>query len=294
MQRRASLLLGFKLWHDRPLTQVLRDERLQLAGAPGADHDALQFDPEDPALLRASAVGGAIRPTDMLQLRDDLDRLAWLRQPLPGGLWRAGQLEARYRLLQRPGGGCQLGLGPDEDGRWWRLGAFADAQAARRGAASLRLYLRGVDQACEGLHVVEHVLLRPLHREASRHAKLRLAPGFYRLQVTALLPAWTQRTAQPAFRRFARETLRISCPAHLALHTLWLGAAPMGQFETVLAAWLEARRDWCQRPDDNDAQRATDERACQLIELLLAADETLARAWTQEDDGGEPVVQGHA
>lgn len=294
MLRRASLLLGFKLGHERPLTQVLHDERLQLADAPGESHQALMLDAGDPALPLATAVGGTLRPTDMLQLREDLDRLACLRQPLPAGLWRAGQQQGRYRLLQRPAGGCLLVLGPDEDGRWWQLGEFAHAQAARRAAASLRLYLRGVDQACEGLHLVEHVLLRPLHRDASRHARLRLVPDFHRLRVTAVLPDWTQRTAQPAFRRFARETLRISCPAHLALQTLWLGVAQMQRFEASYAAWLEARRNACQRPDDEAAQWAADGSACQLIELLLAADRTQAQDSTQEDDGGEPVVQGHA
>ncbi|WP_457355379.1 hypothetical protein [Roseateles sp. P5_D6] len=294
MQRRASLLLGFKLGHERPLTQVFKDERLQLVDAPADVHQAWLLDPEDAALPLAAAVGGAIRPTDLLQLREDLDRMAWLRQTLPGSLWRAGQQEGRYRLLQRPAGVCQLVLGPDDGGHWWRLGEFANAQAARRAAASLRLYLRGIDQACEGLHLVEHVLLRPLHRDASRHARLRLVPGFYRLRVTAVLPNWTQRTAQQAFRRFAGETLRISCPAHLALHSLWLGVAQMQQFEALYAAWLETRRSWCQRPDDEAAQWAADGSACQLIELLLAADKAQARVWMREDDGGEPVVQGHA
>jgi len=294
MQRRASLLLGFKFWHDRPLTQVLQDERLQLVESPGDEHQARLLAPDDPALSRAAAAGGAVRPTDMHQLREDMGRMAWLRQSLPVDLWRAAQHEARYRLLSWADGDCQLLLGPDEKGRWWRLGDFADAQAARRAAASLRLYLRGVDQACEGLHLVEHVLLRPLHRDAGRHARLRLQPGFHRLRVTAVLPGWTHRTAQPAFRRFANETLRISCPSHLTLHCMTLDVARMQAFETLHAAWLEARRAWCHRPDDDAAQWAADGCACQLIELLLAADPQQARQWTQEDDGATPVVQGHA
>ncbi|MCE4554330.1 hypothetical protein [Pelomonas cellulosilytica] len=294
MQRRASLLLGFKLWHDRPLTQVLQDERLQLVPQPDDSHATRLLAADDPALAQGQGVNGSTRPGDMQQLRADLRRLPWLRQPLPLGLWRAGQHESRYRLLAGPGGSWLLALGPDDDGRWWRLAEFDDAPAARRAAASLRLYLRGVDQACEGLHLVEHVLLRPLHRGSARHARLRLVPDFHRLRVTAVLPGWTQRTSQPAFQRFARETLRISCPAHLTLHCLVLGAEAMQHFEAVHAAWLQARRAWCQAPDDEAAQWAADGLACQLIERLLAADPRQAKAWTLEDDGAPPVVQGHA
>ncbi|MDR7334595.1 hypothetical protein [Roseateles asaccharophilus] len=296
MQRRASLLLGFKHWHDRPLTQVLREERLQPVRQPDDRHHAWQLNPHDPDLPQALAVGSAVKPADMRQLREDLERLPWLREPLPGGLWRAAQQENRYRLLDGADGARLLVLGPDENGRWWRLGSFRDAATARRTAASLRLYLRGVDQACEGLHLVEHVLLRPLHRDTSRHDRLGLVPGFYRLAVTTVLPNWTQRTARVAFRRFARETLRLSCPAHLTLHHLPLDAARMQGFETVYAAWLEARRAWCQRPTDEVLQWSADGHACELITLMRSAHRVLAKAWTRKDEGGDeaPPLQGHA
>jgi hypothetical protein len=148
------------------------------------------------------------------------------------------------------------------------LGEFADADAARRGAASLRLFLRHLDQESEGLHVVEHLLLRPTQAGGAAHARLDLPEDFHRLRVTVVLPGWTQRCSQPAFRNFAEETLRISCPAHLTLRCLWLDAEPMQRFEDAHAAWLDARMAWVASPNAASAQMLTDEAACRVIECL--------------------------
>ncbi|WP_377154446.1 hypothetical protein ACFJIX_20795 [Roseateles sp. UC29_93] len=164
LQRRASLLLGFKQWHDRPLTRALREQRFTLVARPGAGHQPWLLDDQDDAVRLAPSAGHAVQPSDRAQVREDLQRMPWLRLPIPAGLLRAGQHSARYRLMPAAGRGeaRRLILGPDENQQWWLLGEFPDAAAARRGAASLRLFLRHLDQESEGMHVVEHVLLRPL------------------------------------------------------------------------------------------------------------------------------------
>ncbi len=268
LQRRASLLLGFRLWHDRPLTRVLREQRFTLVEHPTPAHRPWLLDPDDDAVRLAPAAGHAVQPADRAQVLADLQRMPWLRLPLPAGLLRAGQHGARYRLLPGAGGARRLALGPDEHGRWWLLGEFADADAARRAAASLRLFLRHLDQESEGLHVVEHLLLRPTQPGGPAHARLGLPEDFHRLRVTVVLPGWTQRCSQPAFRNFAEETLRISCPAHLTLRCLWLDAEPMQRFEDAHAAWLDARMAWVASPDAASAQTLADEAACRVIECL--------------------------
>ncbi|MGN7877128.1 hypothetical protein ACTJKJ_26520 [Roseateles sp. 22389] len=331
LQRRASLLLGFRLWHDRPLTRVLREQRFTLVEQPGPAHQPWLLDADEDAVRLAPAAGQAVQPADRAQVLADLQRMPWLRLPLPTGLLRAGQHGARYRLLPGTGGGVdgvggsgsgsgsgsgehgprRLALGPDEHGRWWLLGEFPDADAARRGAASLRLYLRHLDQESEGLHVVEHLLLRPTQPGGPAHARLDLPEDFHRLRVTVVLPGWTQRCSQPAFRNFAEETLRISCPAHLTLRCLWLDAAPMQRFEEAHAAWLEARMAWVASPEAASAQALADEAACRVIECLpLSPDEKPATArgngngngssgsgsgsGSGDSDSDGPVVQGHA
>ncbi|WP_431262526.1 hypothetical protein ACQ859_20605 [Roseateles chitinivorans] len=298
LQRRASLLLGFRQWHDRPLTRALREQRFTLVARPGAGHQPWLLDGQDEAVRLAAAAGHAVQPADRAQVREDLQRMPWLRLPMPAGLLRAGQRSARYRLMPRPGGAQRLILGPDEHQHWWLLGEFPDAAAARRGAASLRLFLRHLDQESEGLHVVEHVLLRPLRQDAASHARLGLSKEFHHLRVTVVLPGWTQRSAQPAFRTFAEETLRISCPSHLSLRCVWLDAEPMQRFEDTYAAWLEARLAWVASADDERARTLADETACRVIERLGIEDDPAmaggGRGPRGEDDGHGPVVQGHA
>jgi hypothetical protein len=333
LQRRASLLLGFKQWHDRPLTRMLREQRFTIVAKPGAGHQPWLLDGQDDAVRLAPSAGHAVQPSDRAQVREDLQRMPWLRLPIPAGLLRAGQRSARYRLMPVAGGGRyapssgpasgsgsgsasatgsgsgsgsrsgnaggaqRLILGPDENQQWWLLGEFPDAAAARRGAASLRLFLRHLDQESDGLHVVEHVLLRPLRQDALSHARLGLAKDFHQLRVTVVLPGWTQRTSQPAFRNFAEETLRISCPAHLTLRCVWLDAEPMQRFEDTYSAWLEARLAWAGSPDDARARTLADETACRVIERLgIDDDPTMGggRGPRGEDDGHGPIVQGHA
>ena len=155
------------------------------------------------------------------------------------------------------------------------------------------------------MHVVEHVLLRPLRQDALAHARLGLSKDFHQLRVTVVLPGWTQRTSQPAFRNFAEETLRISCPAHLTLRCVWLDAEAMQRFEDTYSAWLEARLAWAGAPDSDRARTLADETACRVIERLGIDDPTRdggdgghgggsGRGPRAEDDGQAPVVQGHA
>lgn len=304
LQRRASLLLGFKLWHDRPLTRTLQEQRITIAPAPGPAHAPWRLDGDEDAVRLAPPAGHAVQPRDRAQVRDDLQRMPWLRLPMPAGLMRAGQHAARYRLMPVAGSGARrLILGPDEDQRWWLLGEFPDADAARRGAASLRLFLRHLDQESEGLHVVEHVLLRPLRQDGLAHLRLGVPAHFHRLRVTVVLPAWTHRCSQPAFRTFARETLRISCPAHLSLRCLWLDPEPMRRFEEAHAAWLEARLAWSAAPDDARLRTSLDEAACRVIEHIGVDEASTAGGaggspgapgTDGEDDGHGPVVLGHA
>ena len=105
-------------------------------------------------------------------------------------------------------------------------------------AAALRALALRLDAGCQGLHVVEHVLLRPLG-EAEAHAGVPV--GFHALQLSAVFPAWTLRCHQPAFRVLARETVQLNAPAHLMTHCHWLEPAAMAAFEQDFEAWLQAR-----------------------------------------------------
>jgi len=260
LQQRASLQLGFRLSHARSLSQVLQRQRITIPAAGGeGDGDSTPLDEEQARALRR--IGRAEPAATQAQMQADLQRVVPLRsRVLPPALLRAGVRHDLYALLERPRerdteAEVELLLGPDETGRWWTLGSFADAATATRVAASARLFLRRLDENSEGMHIVEHILLRPVGDEPPEPSALTPGPDFHELRLTVVLPGWTARTRQPAFRRFAEDTLRSNCPAHLALECRWLEFDALQRFELDLERWMQARVAYCKALDDNPAAR---------------------------------------
>ena len=258
LQQRASLQMGFRLSHARSLSQVLGRQRITLSAADAVDESTLLAPKQIRGLRRIGRVAAAATQD---QMQADLQRIAPLRsRVLPPVLMRAGVRHDLYALAERPGDRdgeteFDLLLGPDEAGRWWPLGSFADAASASRAAGSARRFLRRLNENSEGMHIVEHVLLRPVGgapRDASTPSP---DPSFYAARLTVVLPGWTARTHRPAFRRFAEDTLRNNCPAHLALECRWLEFDALQRFEQDLERWMQARQAYCSALDENAAAR---------------------------------------
>ncbi|AVR97113.1 hypothetical protein [Pseudoduganella armeniaca] len=154
---------------------------------------------------------------------------------VPEGLLRDGALLSSYRLAQ-DGGDYLLYV---QAGAQWRLlgryGRRADAIASAHAAIAR---LAAVNRQCEGLHLVEHILLRPVDpaREPSFNA------AFYQARLSVVLPRWTLRCADHAFRNFVEDTVRENCPAHLQPAFLWLAPGAMARFEALQDAWRAALR----------------------------------------------------
>jgi len=277
LQQRSSLQLGFRLSHARSLTQVMQRQRITMPGAAGDgredDGDSTLLDADQVRMLRR--FGRVAAAATQGEMQADLQRITPLRsRVLPPALLRAGVRHELYALHERPrdrdgDGEVELLLGPDEAGRWWPLGSFADAAQAMRAAGSMRRFLRRLNENSEGMHVVEHVLLRPVGTADPVDSKPRVPPEFYALRLTVVLPGWTIRTRNPAFRRFAEETLRANCPTHLALECRWLEFEALRQFELDLERWMQAKVAYCKALDESAAARperaATLDRAAQRI-----------------------------
>ena len=151
-------------------------------------------------------------------------------------LLRLGAYRRRYAW--RPdvaGRGGRLFLGPDESGAWRDLGWFADEAQAGRMAVWLRRRVLAVSEACEGLHIVEHNLLRPRTPSPSGNPRGGLCATF-------VFPNWTARTARPDFQRFVEQTVTAQCPAHVDADCLWLDMRQMALFEQAYGVWLERLR----------------------------------------------------
>ena len=281
LQRRVSHLLGFRHAHARSLTAALRRQK-RTPRRVGDDHSLGPVD--DAGGTRAVPVH--LPPVTREDMRADLSQLEPMRHPqLSEALLRGGLYRERYRLAGKqdddadtpPAADRQrLRLGPDEAGRWWPLGEFDTVAAAARAAESQRRFLLHLNHESEGLHVVEHVLLRPLGPSPDHDRLDGLPADFYALRLTAVFPAWTARCAQPNFRRLADETVQINCPAHVSARCLWLGFEALQRFEARWADWLQAKAAFCAAAslllDEADADPAAAQRlnraACRVIECL--------------------------
>ncbi|MDY0973383.1 hypothetical protein SOM61_00295 [Massilia sp. CFBP9012] len=237
LARRAAILLGFDAADGRrSLCPARGGARLALDEEDESAHGAMPPAAPDDWLPLPPASGRAAAPSGgFLARRDRLDE----------ALFRDGALLANYRLA-RSGGAYQLHV---QAGAHWRmLGSHARRDVAVAAAHAAVAELADLNRGCEGMHIVEHLLLRPgLWRDdAGRHAPGEGLgnPSFYAAHISVVLPRWTLRCADRGFRNLVEETVREHCPAHIQPGFLWLGPAAMAQFEQLHDAWRDALRSW--------------------------------------------------
>jgi len=112
---------------------------------------------------------------------------------------------------------------------------------------------------CEGCHVLEHILLRPLSRKSH---DTKAPPDFYSFKISVLLPAWTPRFENREFQKLAEETVRLCCPAHVLPGFYWLDKNKMSTFEKLYQEWL------AKKCDRDPSYEQIDECSQKLIEFL--------------------------
>jgi hypothetical protein len=273
-QLRSSLLLGFRYQHSRPLTRALREAAVEIHGSTPADRDAdplvggvsIVADDQSAVLQRVPTErrlppGGMETGQTFESLRTNHGLLGLASTRVSHALLRHGVDLGNYRV-GRTGGtsGIPLLFRPEQARRWWILGTYDTIAAANRAANHLRRFLVHLNVESEGMHVVEHALLRPSRRLPEGVAAI--PPAFHTLRLTVVLPAWTARGQTAGFRRLAEETVQINCPAHVLPGCLWLDYADMAIFEQRYERWLDAKLAACRserEPDVRTQARASAE-----------------------------------
>lgn len=243
LQQRASLLLGFKYHHSRLLMKPLETAGITLASETAQPASARDV----PAEAQAPVIWGPARRRVVEAMGTDLAGAARsLAQHFQGldpaalspALLRSAVHAERYRHADA----TAIWLGSEEQGPSWVLPLRSPRVSAEAAAICLHEFACRLQLECEGMHLVEHTLLRP-----PPSAEADLPADFYRHRLTAVFPAWTARGQHPSFRRVALETLTLNAPAHLRVETIWLDAPAMRRFERRYAAWLEAMQTYCSR-----------------------------------------------
>lgn len=268
-QLRASLLLGFRHQHSRPLTRALHEAAVEIDDRASAARDgdplvggvsvvvddtseALQRIPAEPRPATRST--GPSPTFDTLRTEHGLRGLGGTRVSL--ALLRHGVDLANYRVGHAGGdAGFPLMFRPDQSRRWWILGTYDTVAAANRAANHLRRFLVNLNVESEGMHVVEHVLLRPSRPPVNGTAPI--PSEFLSLRLTVVLPAWTARGQTAGFRRLAEETVQINCPAHVLPGVLWLSHPDMVAFEQRYSHWLDTKLAACRAEEAADGRTRT-------------------------------------
>lgn len=241
LQQRISLLLAFKHHQDRLLMASMVQAGLRMAD----EQKRFPTVDAEPSEAHSLTLDGAGRARAVERLGEGLNGAARVLahlfpmleiQALPPALLRSAVHPDRYRQE----GLHTLWLGPDEYSRWWPLRLRSSRISIQAAAICLHEFACRLQLECEGMHVIEHVLLRPLSGSDES-----VPDDFYRYRLSAVFPGWTARGRDSSFRRIAEETLQLSAPAHLRVQAIWLDAGAMARFERCFEAWLEAKQAHC-------------------------------------------------
>ncbi|WP_419241272.1 hypothetical protein [Cardinium endosymbiont of Nabis limbatus] len=95
---------------------------------------------------------------------------------------------------------------------------------------------RSLNKACEGFHLIEHILLRS-------DDTLNMEQDAYSFIMTMIFPAWPARFQQSSFRHAVEEMVVTEGPAHILTNILWLDFEDMETFEKAYKSWIQLKTD---------------------------------------------------
>lgn len=277
LQERIGLMLGMAQTKSRLLSHSWLAQQLPAPKewpAPLADGGpSVRFvlnAPEAAQLLLNPA--GRRRATDWRLLRH---AMPVLRDELPAPLLRAAARPELFQWSSAAGG--QLWLGPDEQKRHWLLAHGVDEAHGLDRARALHEAACQLQAAGEGMHLVEHLMLRPLGDAdpAMPAMATDTAINTAAVQISLVFSGWTARGADPRFRKLAEQVVQREAPAHLRCRLVWLDAGQMLAFERAWHAWLTARQAHCAAllaapgaQDEGAALTQLDQRSARLRDWL--------------------------
>jgi hypothetical protein len=261
---RVAMLLGFDQRQAQSLTGAMLDQGIEFC--PHHEYQERKADSEELRLFNSSELDESIldsfeQPrllaTDKsISLREYRARIADTI-PVKNGLLsdllsREGIHLERYSV-------AKLGSQQDyslvfmiDENRYWQLGSYADRTTAVQAANDLRRFLLLLNKASEGLHIIEHLLLRPQKQEAASVAGIEQDEDFLSFRISVIFPCWTTRCHDKQFRKLAEETLRLNVPAHIFPEIYWLDFAHMAEFEKIYQQWLSFKSDRDSEPLELD------------------------------------------
>ena len=137
-----------------------------------------------------------------------------------------------------------------------------DAKEASKFIRFLRRFLIHLSNKMEGMHVIEHLLLRPSSLSKA-HSGM---DNFFSNRVSVIFPSWTARCSDLEFRSWAEGLVRENCPAHITPEIYWLNFSGMCEFEVLYSEWS----DLIENKKPNHESSGLDEASLALVKFLIS------------------------
>jgi len=249
LQYRVSLFLGFKELEIKPLTKTMFDHKLcliphdsfvdrqvgldfseyvinnsQIHRAKGLFQEDAD-DSDDRYYECTRRMYGQIEP-----MSNSLISTALLQCGVDSSNYLYDKETRKLNLKIKNYDGKHL-----DTAEYMELLSSVDAKEASKFIRFLRRFFIHLSNKMEGMHVVEHLLLRP-----GSLSKARLGmDNFFSNRVSVIFPSWTARCSDLDFRNWAEGLVRENCPAHITPEIYWLDFNGMCEFEVLYSKWSD-------------------------------------------------------
>ena len=151
----------------------------------------------------------------------------------------------------------------------------------------------------EGLHLVEHLLLRPRTQEFKmmevclEGCDCLCESDPYTFRISVILPHWPGHFDNMAFRKYFEKRVREEAPAHIQVKVCWVSNNDLRIFESQYKRWLEALANFTKDSRQiQDFREANDH----LIEIMTDLHSIYPKATLHDceesDAGVNPVMLG--
>lgn len=257
IQSKVSILLGLdKPRHFQWMTDALvRRKSCMLSEEEFATQDEFAMENEDAVSVPALH--------DRHEQRKDL--LPVELSPFSSAMFREGIDLTNYQLV-RSDTETVVCFKSVNDDRYWRLTSKKKFDEAAEYAHQFCHTITQLNMESEGLHIVEHLLLRPYGNDVVSE---RQPETFYNFRVSVIFPSWTARFSDEDFRLYAEETVQRNLPAHIYAEFFWLDFVCMRDFELRYKRWLRLLQRVNQGSDDTDNLKKLNKASEALISFVL-------------------------
>ncbi len=175
---------------------------------------------------------------------------------------------------------------------------FADEATALTAQQNF-ITLFNADCDSEGMHLVEHILLRP-RNNAFALPPVCLTPGCdfcgeedpFSFRMSVVLPYWPEHFQSLAFRDYFENRIREEAPAHTLLKVCWLNNDDMRNFEIAYQNWLIALANYAQNPTSVTAFQTTNDALVNILFYLHSEYPVATLHDCEDSENTNPVMLG--